>query len=225
MERQITQSEVQTAASDALRNDMYHCYPGAVVSYDAAQETATIQPMTNDVRFDIDTGARISEPWQEMQGVPVAWPRFGGFVIKGSLAQFDPVILMAFDLDPSPWRAAGRTLKPVDPGDTRRHGGGYWFAFPTNLLLGHPGASSTTGKLTIGDEAGQPLITIDGSHIQLGATGGDFLALASVVDKFIQTVMAWVPAPNDGGAALKMALTSAGFTIHSSAASALVKAQ
>lgn len=187
MERQITISEVATAAADAARNDMYHCYPGAVVSYNDSAETAVVQLMTNDVRVDLDTGARISEPSQQLQGVPVAWPRFGGFVIKGPLAQYDPVMLLAIDLDPTPWRNAGRSLKPVDPGDVRRHGGGYWFALPCSLLVGHP-QGSIAGKLTIGAEGGQPLIVIDGSSIQLGATGNDFAALASKVDLCMQLI-------------------------------------
>src|ERR1700761_3250280 len=124
-----------TSATEQHRNDVYRCMPGWVVSYDEGQETATIQPGTNDVRQDLDTGETISEPFDSIPGVPVAWPRFAGLVLKGTLEKYDPVLLLAFDLDPTPWRKAGRSNKPVDPVDVRRHGGGYWLALPTDLTL------------------------------------------------------------------------------------------
>lgn len=228
MERQITQSEVVTAAADALRHDTYHVYPGNIVSYDEGQETCTVQPGTNDVRFDIDSGARISAPAGPIQGVPVAWPRFGGFVIKGSLNPYDPVMLIALDLDPTPWRKAGRTLKPVDPGDVRRHGGGYWFVLPTDITLARK-PSSAGGKLTIGAEGQQPLIVITGSTIQLGATGGDAVALAHQTDANFQAVVDAAAAailavvPDDGGAGAFTAFKNALLT--KSVASTLIKAQ
>jgi hypothetical protein len=45
------------------------------------------------------------------------------------------------------------------------------------------------------------------------------------VDKFIQAIMGWTPVAGDGGAALKAALTAAGFSPASSCAASVVKAQ
>jgi hypothetical protein len=180
MERQITDTTIQNVTSAALRNSLYHCYPGNIVTYDSTQETASVQIGTNDVRKDVDTGARVSEPFPVIFGVPVAWMRFGGFVIKGSLNPYDPVMLIAIDLDPAPWRAAGRTLRPVDPGDIRRHGGGYWWAIPTDITLKRT-PSSPTGTLSIGVEGGQPLIEITAAGINLGASASNFVALSNLV--------------------------------------------
>lgn len=180
MERQLTEVDAQNAGLSSLKNSLSHCWPGNIVSYDAGQETATVQIGVNDVRFDVDTGARISEPFPQMSGIPVAWPRFGGYVIKGSLNQFDPVIMLALDLDPTPWRVAGRTLKPVDPADVRRFGGQWWFAFPTDISL-NPTPSSPGGTLTIGAEGQQPLIEISATGIKLGASASEFVALANLV--------------------------------------------
>lgn len=231
MERHVTGSDVVTAGVEALRHDMYHQYPGAVIAYYPATETADVQVMTNDVRTDVDSGARISEPW-DLKGVPVAWLRFAGFIIKGTLAVHDPVILQAFDLDPTSAFNAGRTLKPVDPADVRRHGGGYWFVLPYNLLVGHA-QGAVTGTLTIGAEGAAPCIVISGSTIQLGASGGDFVALASLVKtelgKIATAITALAGATYTPGPGSPAPLTFAGGSAPSysasSVASALVAAQ
>ena len=229
MRRQVTQSEIVTAGTESLRHSMYHVMPGTVVSYTPGPPAiATIQPMTNDVRRDLDTGALLSESWDVLKGVPIAWPRFGGYVIQGSLNQYDPVLLVAFDLDPTSARAAGRSSQPVDPADATRHAGGYWVAIPTDLSLS-PTPSTPSGKLTIGAEGKAPIIIIDGSSIQLGATGGDHLALASKVDLGFANVVAAATAAiaavvaSDGGAAAFAAFKSA--LVAPATASPLIKAQ
>jgi hypothetical protein len=159
--------------------------PAVVVSYDASTQTATVQPMVNDVRFDVDTGERVSEPWPQIQGVPIVWPRFGGFVIAGPLKQYDPVELVAYDMDPTAWQqSAAPTLQPVDPPDPRRHGGNYWRAFPGDCRQ-NPASSpgSFPDALVIGIDGGDPIIVIQGSTIQFGKTaGGGAAALATKVD-------------------------------------------
>jgi hypothetical protein len=77
----------------------------------------------------------------------------------------------------------------VDPADVRRHGAGYWWALPTNITTGHA-QGGVTGTLTIGAEGQAPCLVINGSTIQLGTTGGDYLALASLVDQAVATIVA-----------------------------------
>lgn len=207
MERQATVAQAVSAFTETLRADMYKIMPGRVVSYDAGQETATIQPGVNDVRTDLDSGGRKSEPWPPLAGVPIAWPRFGGFVIKGSLNPYDPVVLAAFDLDPTAWRAAGRTLKPVDPADIDRHGAGYWFAIPTDLSLSRT-PSRPGDSLTIGVDGGQPLITITSAGIFLGDGATIPIALATPLVTLLGQLGTW-------SAAVASALSAAGFPIAS----------
>lgn len=104
MEKQIRTGQLLDIANESLKNAMYHVLPGSVVNYDAANQVADIQPMVNDVRTDVDTQARVSEPFEVIPSVPIMWPRFGKFVIAGRLNQYDPVLLIAFDLDPTAWR-------------------------------------------------------------------------------------------------------------------------
>jgi hypothetical protein len=130
MERQNTTEQIVGAGLETLRNSIYVCIPGSVVAYYPATQTADVQPMVNDPRADLDTGAVVPEQWQVVKQVRVAWPRFGGFTLVGQLAPYDRVILQAFDLDPSAVFSGPRSIKPVDPADVHRHGGGYWRCVP-----------------------------------------------------------------------------------------------
>jgi hypothetical protein len=208
---------------------MYFCMPGQVVSYDSANQVADIQPMTNDVRADIsqssDTGKRVPEPWPVIPSVPIAWPRFGKFVIAGRLNQYDPVMLLAFDLDPTSWRATGSkpSNNPVDPADARRHGGHYWWALPCDLRLNKvQSASAAANGMVIGLDGGQAQIIITDSNIQLGGGGGDFVALASLVKGELDKIAAAFGSflPGSGGASFAKPYATA-----SPVASSLIKAQ
>ena len=170
MDRQVTLEQVAQAAADTLKGSIYVCMPGAIVSYNAGAQLADVQPMVNDVRFDLETGAVVFEPWQVIKGVPVAWPRFGGIVFAGPLEPNDQVILQAFDLDPSPWRAQGRSTKPVDPVDVRRLGGNYWRCIPSDLT-GPMKDSAAMGSAGV--------IGVDGDVAQIRFTPGKIMLGAS----------------------------------------------
>ena len=135
MREQITDGEIQDASAFATKASMYHCMPGIVVAYHAAvagqsQPSVDVQPGTNDVRFDTDTGARIPEPWPTILGVPLAMAKGGGASIAFAMGKGDHVTLVAYDLDPSKHRGTGNAEDPVD---TRRHGGGHWIALPFDI--------------------------------------------------------------------------------------------
>jgi hypothetical protein len=222
MERQIQQTEIVQAGVDALRNSLYVCMPGSVVSYHAESQTADVQPMTNDVRVDLDTGAVVFEPWSIIRSVPVVWPRFGGFVIAGSLAANDPVILEAWDLDPGPWRAQGRSSRPANPVDTRRLGGNYWRAVPSDLTgpMQDAGAAATMTIVGVDGDAAQ--IRFSKGVLQLGNQGTDFVALASLVKGELSKIQATLLTGAVPGPA---AVTFATPYMAGSVASSLIKAQ
>lgn len=210
---------------------MYHCLPGVVKAYHAGAAgraaTVDVQPAVHDVRFDLDTGERVSEPWPVIPNVPVQTVKFGGFTVSGPMKAGDHVVLHAFDLDPSHHRTTGN---PEDPVDVRRHGGNYWVAVPGNIT--DPGAlqdgAAAGDGLLIGVDGGQAQIRITEQAIQLGAGGGDAVALASILDSFIKVFLSsWTPVPNDGGAALKTALAAwaLGPPVYTTTASQLVKTQ
>lgn len=187
MERQITLAEIVAAAVETLRNSVYHSMPGTVTAYDASHQTADVQPMVNDVRINLDTGARVSEPWQVIPAVPVIFPKFSGLTVYCDLAVGDAVELVAYDLDPTAYRSGGQR---TDPADVSRHVGSYWRAFPGDIRTSGamPG---TAGTLVLGNPKG----TLQN------------IALAPLLDSFIKVFLQnWTPVSGDGGAALKTAL-------------------
>jgi hypothetical protein len=200
---------------------------GNVVAYHAATMTADIQPNPSDVRTDLDTDANVSEPWPVLLNVPIAWPRFGGFVLVGPLKQYDPVTLESFDLDPTTWLAQGRSTKPVAPNDVRRLSGNYWSATPTDLTGAIQSAAAAAAAWIIGMDGDPAQIQFAAGSIQLGATGGDAIALASKVLTQLKDIVQMVngitvTVPAGGGTAIPVTVPL--FT-PSSVASTLVKAQ
>ncbi len=208
---QITLEEVVKSATNSLRNSTYHALPGIVQRFNADDQTVDVVPAVNDPRFDPETGERLQydangmllqddgqtnagvqqadEPWPTVPRVPILWPQFGGFVIAGPMAQGDSVFLIAVDLDPTMHRLTGQVESPIDTG---RHSGAYWVAIPANITDPKRMASASTAGtiMVMGKDGAANQIRIDGSNIQLGATGADFVALASKVDAELQKIQA-----------------------------------
>lgn len=80
--REITASQAQ-----AEREAMLGEIPGKIVDFDAATQTATIQPLYRP----LVNGEHIDMP--ELQEVPVRFPRIGGFVITSRVKPDDLVTL------------------------------------------------------------------------------------------------------------------------------------
>lgn len=187
MERFITTEEIVQAAIDSAKAATYYRMPGSVVAYYPATQTADVQPMVNDVRLDLVTGAVVFEPWSVIYGVPVAWHRAGGCFSAGCLVQFDQVTLEAFDLDPTPWRAQGRSNKPVNPADVRRQGGNYWSATPADLTTSIQNAPTSKGWV-LGIDGSQEQLIIQPGLIQAGASGTDFVALGTPTNAMLSAL-------------------------------------
>ena len=194
MRRQCTDSENMQNYVDGLKASMYVEMPGAVIAYQPATMTATVQPMVQDPRNNLDTGGFIYEPWPEMVSIPVRWPRFGGgaglpsIVIAGTLNPGDQVLMKSFDLDPSTWLQQGRSLSPVIPAHVNRLNGAHWTIDPVDICSAPVGRSTTAPEpgtlclFLIGPEGSQQQLQFrkDGT-ISLGATGVDFVVLASLM--------------------------------------------
>jgi hypothetical protein len=238
MKRQVTESENIQAGMDTLKGSLYVTMGGSIVKYYPATRTADVQPMQNDPRVDPETGQSFFEPWDVLQQVPVAWPRFSGgtgkasFTLAGMLNPNDQVVLASFDLDTSTWIAGGRSGKPVDPAHIRRLGGNHWrvlvedFVSPIVGLSNSSPEPGTNCLFLIGPDGSQQQIRFntDGT-IQLGGTGGDFAALAGLVHgelTKIKNALAAATAPSGGG---PVTYGGSGYTSVGNVASALIKAQ
>ncbi len=158
------------------RASMYVAFPARVVSYDAAKQVAVVEPMTKNVSRNADED-RIVDTLPIMPGIPVAWPRGGGYFFHFPLVSGDSGLVVVTDTDIGAWRESGQVS---DPGDEGRHElGGATF---------YPGLETVARALTglpdhliIGKEGGAAAIHLDGSLVNLGDTGGQFVALANLV--------------------------------------------
>jgi hypothetical protein len=186
--------------------------PGIVSSYDAATQLASVQPAVQDFETDED-GERTDRSLPVLPDVPVAWPGGSGQYFHPGLTAGDEVLIVFSSLDPSVWHRTGSVSKAADVG---RHSPAHAFAVPCVYSRGNgPGDTGlrvakavVTGKL----EAG---------NAEIGGTA-DAAALASKLDLLISTIKAWTPVVNDGGAALKVAVTAA-FPTTASTGSAVLK--
>lgn len=229
MERTVTLEQAIGAALKTLRASLYLQWGGNVVAYHADTMTADVQPNPSDPRTNVDTGAVEPEPWPVLLNVPIAWPRFGGFVLVGPLSVGDPVTLEAFDVDPTTWLQQGRSIAPVAPADVRRLGGGYWKATPTDLTGPIADAAVAAAAVVLGIDGDPAQVQFSKGVLQLGKTGGDFLALANLVASElgkIKTALATlqVTVPSGGGTNIPVTASSP-YTTVGNVASALIKAQ
>lgn len=179
--------------------------PGVVTSYDAATQTADVQPICRVRIQNVATGAVSYEQLPVIPAVPVAWPSAaaGAQALTMALAEGDTVLLVFAECSLDEWEVTGETdVEPIDP---RR--------FDYTDAIAYPGTRSPADPLASTAYASGAVV-LSGADVRLGGSGAtDAVALASLTEAmfgFIDTVItSWVPVPGDGGAALKTAWTVA----------------
>lgn len=148
--------------------------PGVVVSYDAARQSATIQPSLNGRWLNPDTEAVEPLSLPLVLDVPVMWPSWAGgqAAVCGDLEPGDRVLLVICDRSIAEWKAA--VSQPVTPSDPRRCNLSDAMAFPggsppsAGLLPGaRPAPEDPPGTIVVsgarvklaGSAAADPLVT------------------------------------------------------------------
>lgn len=213
-------AEVLEGAINARLLDLHTMLPGRVESYDAAKQVADVTPVVRrPIRTDDDDLDHEELP--VIANVPVQWPRGGGFSLHFPLAKGDHVMLVFSEAAIAQWRESGELS---DPGDLRRHDLSYPIAIP--------GISHEVAPLADTPATGTGTITVGaGGVLRVSTAGGtaDFVALATKVSTALtdlkNAINGWTPVPNDGGAALKAALSSLFATWPASVAATTLKAE
>lgn len=179
-----TQAQIARAAAARALEGVHTVLPARVVSYVAALNTCSCEIMVDPPG---------EEPWPELAGVPVVWPRGGGFAMHLPLAAGDCVWLHFAEADFSAWRTTGSKGYPALE---RRHGI-FPFAVPgaapeTDPLIA-PSGAAVFGKLPAG-----PFVKVGSSTIELGnliAPLADFVALATPVKTALSTLKTVLSVP------------------------------
>jgi hypothetical protein len=216
---------------DAHDEELHTAFVGRIESYDAAAQTADVQPLIRRRISTTDGGFR-SEEMPTVRAVPVAWPRAGDWFLHMPLSAGDTVLVVVAERDFARWRVTGEASDPID---TRSHHLSHAIAVPgvyprTKPLLDTPGNKLVLGAQFSGsdDPPFAPLtVRIGATDIKLGTELGaeSFVALATLVDALFTAFLAATPASGDGGAALQTAVQTAWTTIGASVAASKVKAE
>lgn len=159
------------------KGDVNVSLPGVVVSYDAASQTATIQPVVRQGYLEEDDDDLDDKVWWEkipaIPRVPVAHWRAGGFAIHAPLLPGDFVTLVVSDRSIDEFMSTGS--RDNTPQDTRR------FDWTDAVALPMPPAPSPIGDLDannmhVGNAAARLRFTPAG-QIAIEAGGQELIAL------------------------------------------------
>jgi hypothetical protein len=205
--------------------------PGKIESYDSVTQTADVKPLLSKSIVDKD-GNEEKVEIPVISKVPVAFSRGGGHFMSFPLEKGDNVFLIFCDRSIDDfWFSDGSS--PMDQIDFRTHDLSDAVAIPAF----YPSSKSITDLIgndgVFGKEKGTQVRskgdTIEVTTKGLASAIGGFVAMAQKVDLIISVLdtvfrTAWVPVPNDGGAALKTAYLAAFSTPPSSVASTNLKA-
>lgn len=205
---EITEAELHHMFNFDDRLDLHTAMPCKVVS--VTGRTVEVEPGLNRSVPD-GAGNYITEPLPNLKGVPIGDLVAGGMIFTLPVQAGDYGILIFCERNIGTWRATGNQ---GDPGDLGMHtlDGAVFYpglrpdsktpanASGTNLVLG----SDTNGSARI--------IIKPSGEVDIGAAVSGFVAMAAKVkawlDAFNTAVSGWTPVANDGGAALKTALST-----------------
>jgi hypothetical protein len=189
--------DVIKAAIAARLANIYTHIPAAVVDYDPSTQTCTAQIIIRRGALD-ENGNRIAEQIQQVNKVPIIFPGSGPWSITWPITAGDTVQLEFQCGSIDKWLAIGEN--DVDPGDDRR--------FAVDDATAIPGLRAIPDALTSAAYDPNALV-ITGPMTKIGSSAAsEAPALNSELAAFIGIITGWTPVPNDGGAALKTAVTS-----------------
>jgi hypothetical protein len=167
-------AEVIRNAIDTRLGNLQVALPGRVEKYDAATQTADVQPQLIRVIKDAD-GNEVQERYPKIPSVPVLFPRSGAFFVSLPIQVGDTVLLVFCDYSIDQWRAKGRESVISDD---RPHGLHAAVAIPG--LFPDSGALSDAhaDDLVIGkDDDGMQIRVTSDDKVQVTYDGGQTLEI------------------------------------------------
>ena len=196
--------------------DVHTALPGRVQTYYPADQTADVLLLLTVHGESIPVLPRI----------PVAFPRGGGAFVSLPLAAGDFVFVLFAEQDIGVWRA--RAGAPGTPGDLRRHPFSGGVALPCVYPDARKLADAHATNIVIGFDGGNQVHIKPGGEIATGVENPTKHAaqaeeVLARLNELKSAINGWTPVPNDGGAALKTALSTLFSTWPTSVASPTVR--
>lgn len=161
-ERIKEQAEVFRKMLDAFAFDMRMVIPGSVKSFNAAKQTAVIQP---SIRERVNLGGKLS--WETLPllvDVPVAMFRAGGYCITFPVNEGDEGLVLFADMCIDAWFQSGGVQNQMDK---RRHDLSDGFFLPLTWSQPRVISGYSTDSVQVRNEGGNAYVEIKGDQINL----------------------------------------------------------
>lgn len=180
--------------------------PGQVVAYDATKNLADVQVMVQQSVWDDDNG-RTYEDVGTLAGVPVVWPRAGGFKMTLPMAVGDTGLLVFCSDSTGEWRLTGQSSQPQD---AERLGIGWPVFIPgfTPDIKKVSASDPASTKAIWGSDGGNGQIRATASTLEFGPNPTSPIALATPLDAWIALVCAAFTTISANGTASAAAMTA-----------------
>jgi hypothetical protein len=117
-ERAPSQDEMIRRNNDALSRQVRVCIPAEVVSWNAAKQTITAQPLIREKIINRQDGTQGFVSLPQLVDVPVCFPQGGDYVLTFPIAAGDEVLIVFADTCIDQWWASGGEQ---NWNDRRRH--------------------------------------------------------------------------------------------------------
>lgn len=212
-----------------LRSLIRTTIPVIVVAYDDVQNLATVRLRRNPID---ERGRAYEAPL--LRDLPVAWPRGGGVIWRGSLLPGDLCLLLVSDRELAP-QLLGPYGQPISGQTRRQHEVGDGIVVPLGLSTVGDTIAPGAGSLVVGREDGTatiklgltaPTAEIEAAQIKLGATATQSVAQAEALVAAVDAMLlGGIPAVGDGGAGLLSTMTIAWEAVKSTIAATKTKVE
>jgi hypothetical protein len=205
--------EIIEAVIESFLLDINVHLPAKVTKIDTGNRRVDVEVQVERL-LETDDGKIISEVIGELKDIEIDMMRDNEYFFSLPCAVGTTGVIYICDYSIDRWLTFG---KRVHPGDIRRHDLNGAVFSPGLVPRSKRILDSISEGLALG-KIGGPQLRINASAVEATSGGApnasDFVALAAKVDDFIQKIdtvirTAWVPAPQDGGAALKTAYVAA----------------
>lgn len=181
-----------------------------VLSYDAATQRATVQPVAKMVFFSEDGNGFGTEKQPPIPNVPVMWPTTGDNAITFPISQGDKVLLFICSRSLDEYKQTGNN--EITQQDYRRFSMQDAIAIPMNVLPLDAQAYAVGAMV------------LQGMDIRLGSSAAtDYVALATPTDANFNlllgllTTLSGAPSWVAAAAAINLWLTTSGFPVSTGA--------
>lgn len=177
---------IRQAIEDRLA-EVHVMLPGRIDAYDAATQKADVEPLIRRVQRTFD--GEISEELPIIPGVPVVFPRAGGFKLTMPVNAGDRCMLVFCERSTETYQigqerqGSSALIKQTDPGTFESHNLTDAVALMGWYNDAEALSSTDPDDMVMGEEGG-PVIHVGSDQVNLyrkSGTGHDFVALAQKV--------------------------------------------